>query len=127
MPVKPGYKMTEVGVIPEDWESVPLGRVAQIIRGASPRPKADSRYYGGVIPRLMVQDVTRDGKLVTPSIEFLTDAGAKLSRFCKAGTLTVVCSGTVGVPSILSIDACIHDGFLALVNIRKNSSVTFLL
>ena len=24
--IKPGYKQTEVGVIPEDWECQPLGR-----------------------------------------------------------------------------------------------------
>ncbi len=30
MELKPGYQQTEVGVIPEDWEVTPLGRVCQI-------------------------------------------------------------------------------------------------
>jgi type I restriction enzyme, S subunit len=30
MEVKPGYKQTDVGVIPEDWESIALGRVAEL-------------------------------------------------------------------------------------------------
>jgi type I restriction enzyme S subunit len=101
-----------------DWEEKALGEMGNVIRGASPRPQGDSRYYGGNIPRLMVKDVTRDGKYVTPIIDFLTTEGAKLSRFCKAGTLTIVCSGTVGIPSFLAVDACIHDGFLALININ---------
>jgi type I restriction enzyme S subunit len=74
----------------------------------------------------MVEDVTRDGKIVFPQIDFLTKAGAKLSRPCRKGTLTIVCSGTVGVASFLGVDACIHDGFLALVNISKSVSDNYL-
>ena len=38
MELKPGYKMTEVGVIPEDWEVKVLGDCSDIYRGGSPRP-----------------------------------------------------------------------------------------
>ncbi|MBK1719182.1 restriction endonuclease subunit S, partial [Thiocystis violacea] len=126
MDVKPGYKLTEVGVIPEDWDVARLGGISRIIRGASPRPKGDKRFYGGSIPRLMVEDVTRDGKTVFPQVDSLTLEGAKRSRPCKKGTLTLVCSGTVGIPSFLGVDACIHDGFLAVVDIRSNVSSDYL-
>ena len=121
-----GYKQTEIGIIPIDWNIFKIGELAEVIRGASPRPKGDKRYYGGKVPRLMVEDVTRDGKYVTPIIDFLTDAGSKLSRPCKAGTLTLVCSGTVGVPSILAVDACIHDGFLGLVKLSPKVVTDYL-
>lgn len=124
--VSEGYKQTEAGVIPEDWSTKKVGEVADVIRGASPRPKGDKRYYGGSVPRLMVEDVTRDGKYVTPSVDSLTEEGAKLSRPCSKGTLTLVCSGTVGVPSILAVDACIHDGFLGLVRVSKKTSIDYL-
>jgi type I restriction enzyme, S subunit len=103
-----------------EWVVKKLEEIGRVIRGASPRPKGDPRYYGGPIPRLMVQDVTRDGKWVTPQIDSLTEEGAKLSRPCPAGTLTIVCSGAVGVVSFLAVDACIHDGFLALVDIDES-------
>ncbi len=77
----------------------------------------------------MVEDVARDGKFVNPVTDFLTKQGAKLSRYCKKGTLTVVCSGTaktVGQASFLNSDACIHDGFLAMVNIRDDFSPEFV-
>lgn len=121
-----GYKLTEAGVIPEDWDVRKIGDIAEVIRGASPRPKGDKRFYGGNIPRLMVEDVTRDGKYVTPSVDSLTEAGAKLSRPCDKGTLTLVCSGTVGIPSILAVNACIHDGFLGLTKVKKSVSIDYL-
>ena len=103
-----------------EWVEKRLEKIGRVIRGSSPRPKGDSRYYGGPVPRLMVQDVTRDGKWVTPQIDSLTKEGAKLSRPCSAGTLTIVCSGNVGVVSFLAVDACIHDGFLALIDIDES-------
>jgi len=111
---------------PDGWNLAEVQDVATIVRGASPRPQGDPRYYGGKVPRLMVKDVTRDGKYVTPKIDFLTEAGAALSRPMPAGTLTIVCSGTVGVPSILKVDACIHDGFLALKQISEQCDLEFL-
>ena len=127
--MKPGYKQTEVGVIPEDWEVKSVSSIGRVIRGASPRPQGDKRFYGGNIPRLMVEDVTRDRKFVRPSIDFLTAEGAKRSRPCKTGTLTVVCSGTptvVGLPSILAVNACIHDGMLALPHLERTVDTEYL-
>ena len=103
-----------------EWCEKKLEEIGRVIRGSSPRPQGDSRYYNGPVPRLMVQDVTRDGKWVTPRIDSLTEEGAKLSRPCPAGTLTIVCSGTVGIVSFLAVDACIHDGFLALIDIDES-------
>ena len=126
MELRKGFRKTEVGQIPEDWTCEEVGSLGRIIRGASPRPKGDPRYYGGNIPRLMVEDVTRDGKFVTPKIDFLTEEGAKKSRPCPKGTITIVCSGTVGVTSFLAVDACIHDGFLALTELSKNTNSDYL-
>jgi type I restriction enzyme, S subunit len=112
--------------VPEGWELAEVGDIAKVIRGASPRPKGDPRYYGGKIPRLMVADVTRDGKFVNPRIDFLTDEGAKKSRPMSAGSLFMVCSGTVGVPGILAVDACIHDGFLGFEEIDERIDKDYL-
>lgn len=116
---RPRLRFPEFQNAPE-WAAQRLGKIGRVIRGSSPRPKSDPRYFGGPVPRLMVQDVTRDGKWVTPRIDSLTKEGAKLSRPCPAGTLTIVCSGDVGVVSFLAVDACIHDGFLALIDIDES-------
>ncbi|HDR3904774.1 TPA: restriction endonuclease subunit S [Bacillus toyonensis] len=124
--VRKGYKRTDIGEIPIEWDVKRIMDIAEVFRGASPRPKGDPRYYGGNVPRLMVADVTRDYKYVTPKIDFLTEDGAKLSRPMPTGSLVVVCSGTVGVPAILAVDACIHDGFLGLKNISNDCDKEFL-
>src|SRR5690606_486786 len=91
-----------------------------IFRGASPRPQGDPRYYGGKVPRLMIEDVTRDGKHSTPKIDSLTEEGATKSRFLKKGSVVLSCSGTrVAIPGILAVDACIHDGWLGFKNLKE--------
>ncbi|EIJ41341.1 restriction endonuclease S subunit [Beggiatoa alba B18LD] len=105
---------------PKGWEKLSIGELCTIVRGSSPRPKEDPRFYGGLVPRLMVADLTRDGKLVTPKIDYLTEEGAKKSRFVQAGTVVMAVSGNVGLTSILAIDACIHDGFIAFNKLNSN-------
>ncbi len=104
----------------ENIEWVELGNVSTIVRGSSPRPKGDKRYYFGNVPRLMVSDVTRDGMYTMPRIDFLTDEGAKLSRRMEKGDLIMAVSGNPGLCTILKIDACIHDGFVGLRNLDKS-------
>lgn len=48
--VRQGYKETEVGVIPEDWEVVPLLEKADLINGLTYTP-ADIRDYGLLVMR----------------------------------------------------------------------------
>jgi len=110
--VPEGYIKVETAIIPSKWREVVLGDVINIFRGASPRPKGDPRYYGGSIPRLLIEDLTRDGKYAIPKIDFLTEEGARKSRLLPKGSLVMSCSGTrVGIIGFLGIDACIHDGF----------------
>lgn len=97
-----------------------LGDVISIFRGSSPRPKGDPLYYGGNIPRLMIRDATRDGKFTTPVIDYLTKEGAKKSRYLKKGSVVLSCSGTVvAIPTILAVDACIHDGWFGFSKLEK--------
>jgi type I restriction enzyme S subunit len=108
------------------WEYSKLSERMTIFRGASPRPKGDPRYYGGSVPRLMIKDVTRDGKFAFPCIDFLTEEGARKSRPLKKGSLVLSCSGTrVAIPGILGIDACIHDGWISFKE-YKEVEVSFL-
>ncbi len=105
---------------PMGWELSRIDTLCSIVRGSSPRPKGDPRYYGGNVPRLMVADLTRDGKNVIPKIDFLTEEGAKKSRPTKSGTVVMTVSGNVGLTSMLLVDACIHDGFIAFNELKTD-------
>lgn len=98
--------------IEETWPKLKVKDISTLVRGSSPRPQGDKRYFGGKVPRLMVADLTRDGMYVTPQIDFLTEEGAKKSRPMKKGEVVMAVSGNPGLPAILSMDACIHDGFV---------------
>jgi type I restriction enzyme S subunit len=43
-----GYKNTEVGVIPEDWEVKRLGEIATIIGGGTPSTNETSFWNGNI-------------------------------------------------------------------------------
>ncbi|MDO8177844.1 MAG: restriction endonuclease subunit S [Undibacterium sp.] len=122
MEVKPGYKQTEVGVIPEDWEVKCLGELGNVVRGGSPRPAGDARYFNGnFIPWLTVGSLTNiptDQLFVTDTATKLTEKGSQLSRTLQDGTLVIVNSGarTLGVSKVLAITCCANDGIAALVS-----------
>ena len=109
-----------------DWQIVEIGAISTIVRGSSPRPQGDPNFFGGPVPRLMVADITRDGMYTTPKIDSLTELGASKSRPMKQGDVIITVSGNPGLPTILAIDACIHDGFVGLRNLSKDVLAEYL-
>src|SRR5438128_2684281 len=106
MGMKPGYKQTEVGLIPEDWDVKWLDDLGIVVRGGSPRPAGDPRYFNGdFIPWLTVAALTSIPEhqlTVGETVGFLTEAGSKLSRTLTEGTLIIANSGaTLGVAKLL--------------------------
>ncbi len=65
---------------PKGWATKRLDSLCDLVRGSSPRPQGDPRFFGGPVPRLMIADITRDGVHVKPNIDSLTLEGAKKSR-----------------------------------------------
>lgn len=121
-----GYKQTEVGVIPEDWDCVTLGDLGDIVRGGSPRPAGDPKYFNGnYIPWLTVASLTNiptSKQEVTSTLTKLTELGSKQSRVLDAGTLIISNSGaTLGVAKILGLKCCANDGVAAIINQKKGN------
>ncbi|WP_429169018.1 restriction endonuclease subunit S, partial [Aeromonas rivipollensis] len=116
-----GYKQTEVGVIPEDWECKHIGELADVVRGGSPRPAGDARFFNGnFIPWLTVASLTNislEQMYVVDTATKLTELGSLRSRVLNEDTLIISNSGaTLGVAKILKIKCCANDGVAALVN-----------
>ena len=88
MELKPGYKQTEVGIIPEDWEVKTFESVAHIERGKfTARPRNDPKYYGGDIPFIQTGDVTNSSGEITTFSQTLNQEGLKVSKLFPRGTL----------------------------------------
>lgn len=115
MGVRPGYKQTELGVIPEDWEVRPLSStVRKISRGASPRPIDSPKWFDATshVGWVRIADVTRAHRYLNETEQRLSDAGVHSSRFVPRGSLVMSICATVGRPIETCIDTCIHDGFV---------------
>ncbi|HWM93141.1 MAG TPA: restriction endonuclease subunit S [Thermoanaerobaculia bacterium] len=119
--------ISETPVLPQPWRSVKLDELCTLVRGASPRPKGDPRYFGGPIPWISIADLSREeGKFLTRTKEGVTAAGAKLSRLLSEGTLIVSNSATICIPKILGVAGCIHDGFVALTELSPKVDIHYL-
>lgn len=100
------------------WPCVKLGNLARIVRGASPRPAGDPRYFGGAIPWLKISDVTASsGRVVHEIKQGVTEAGQERSVLLPPETLILTNSATVGIAKVIEPATCIHDGFLAFLDI----------
>ncbi len=111
---------------PKGWPVSSIDNVCKLVRGSSPRPQGDKRYFGGPVPRLMIADITRDGIYVTPGIDSLTELGASKSRPMPEGSVVMAVSGAVGLPAILAVDACIHDGFVGFRDLSADIQPDYL-
>lgn len=115
MEMKPGYKQTEVGVIPEDWGIAELGTLAMIERGKfSARPRNDPQYYDGEYPFLQTGDVTRSGGRISSFTQTLNDRGLSVSKLFPSGTLFFTISANIGDVGIANFETACPDSLVAI-------------
>ena len=110
---------SELGLIPKGWEVKKVEQVTKIIRGASPRPIQDFIRDEG-IPWVKISDASSSNtRFISSTKEFIKEEGRKKSREVKVGTLILSNSATPGIPMIMKIDACVHDGWLIFDEFRE--------
>ena len=100
------------GIQPSEWTNAPLGTFVEIKRGGSPRPIQDYLSDSG-LRWLKISDVTSlSSPFVLEIKEHIKEEGLKKTVFLHAGELVLSNSATPGIPKILDVDTCIHDGWL---------------
>ena len=114
--------------IPDSWVWCRLGEISSIVRGGSPRPAGDKKYYDGSIPFLKVADLTRVNTIFLNDHTYtIKEAGLNNTRFVEANTLMLTNSGaTLGVPRICTFPTTFNDGIAAFLGLPDEFNKIFL-
>lgn len=121
-----GYKQTEVGVIPEDWEIAPLGEVvAKFVHGGTPSTKHED-YWKGDIPWITGADIL--DQRVSEIRRFITTDAVKNSstNVVNKGNLLLVSRTGVGKLAIALCDIAISQDFTGICTKSERLSTEYL-
>ena len=98
----------------EEWSKLKLGELAEIVRGSSPRPISDPRWFdiNSDIGWLRISDVTEQNGKITKLEQKISKDGQKKTRVLHSKHLLLSIAATVGKPVINYVKTGVHDGFL---------------
>ena len=100
------------------WEQRKLGNLAEIVRGASPRPISDPKWFddNSDIGWLRISDVTNQNGRIYYLEQHISKLGQEKTRVITEPHLLLSIAATVGKPLINYIKTGVHDGFLIFLN-----------
>lgn len=104
---KKGYKQTEVGVIPEDWEVKVLGEIANINMGQSP---SSSNYNNSALGLPLVQGNADIQNRKT----IIRNYTSQITKKCNEGDIIMSVRAPVGEIARTEFAACIGRGVCAI-------------
>jgi type I restriction enzyme, S subunit len=110
-----------------EWSLSKLGEHAKIRRGASPRPIKDTKWFAETGRGwIRIADINASSsRFLDETTQYLSDLGVEKSVKVEVGELILSIAATIGVPKIVNIPACIHDGFV-LIKEYENLDTEFL-
>jgi len=110
----------------EDWEEIKFGDVVTVKRGGSPRPIQDYLSDSGY-RWLKISDATKENSPFIFDIkEHIKVEGLNKTTYLEAGKLVLSNSATPGLPKILQVDTCIHDGWLHFPKSKFSNEFLYL-
>ena len=114
MEVKPGYKKTEVGVIPEAWDVKRLDSLADIRSGGTPST-AEPRFWNGNVPWCTPTDITalNGRKYLGETTRMISLLGLKASaaEMIPAHSVVMTSRATIGECAINEVPVSTNQGF----------------
>ncbi len=97
-----------------EWAEKELGELAEIVRGASPRPIEDPKWFdkSSTVGWLRIRDVTeQDGRIYVLE-QRISKLGQEKTRVLFEPHLLLSIAASVGKPVINYVETGVHDGFL---------------
>nr|WP_326188521.1 restriction endonuclease subunit S [Exiguobacterium indicum] len=101
-----------------DWRLTTLGEIAEIVRGASPRPIQNPKWFDDTseVGWLRISDVTEQNGRIHRLEQRLSVDGQSKTRVLTKPHLMLSIAATVGKPVINYVSTGVHDGFLIFKN-----------
>jgi len=120
---KAKFKQTEIGKIPQDWETADFSQVAEIISGGTPKT-ANEEYWNGEIPWLSVVDFNTGQRRVFITEKSITKKGLDNSatQILHKGEIIISARGTVGVVAQLGKDMAFNQSCYGLRAKRETTN-----
>jgi len=105
-------KQTEIGPIPESWEMLPLGLLAKVGNGSTPKRDNQAFWQDGTIPWLNSARI--HDRFITEPDQFVTDLAVKQCHLprVKPNSLLIAITGqgkTLGNSAITRFETCINQ------------------
>lgn len=120
MEVKPGYKQTEVGIIPEEWSTPKVSQLGAIVTGGTPRTQV-SAFWNGNYPWVTPTDISAQRDMFT-SERMLTLHGLNTIRRLPADSVLVTCIASIGKNAILKAEGGCNQQINAVIPNRDNNA-----
>ena len=111
----------------EAWEQCKFKDVSDIVRGASPRPIKDPKWFdeGSEVGWLRISDVTEQDGRIKFLEQRISEAGQEKTRVLYEPHLLLSIAATVGKPVINYVETGVHDGFLIFLNPKFDQEFMF--
>jgi type I restriction enzyme S subunit len=111
------FKNTEIGLIPKEWDVVPLKAIGEIKSGGTPARSVPT-FWGGNIPWATPTDLTSlKGKYLRSTKEFITNQGliGSAATLLPIGSLLVTTRATIGAIAIAGNPVTTNQGFKSII------------
>ncbi|MGV3288331.1 restriction endonuclease subunit S [Bacillus wiedmannii] len=110
-----------------EWEQYKLEELAEIVRGASPRPIQDPKWFdkNSEIGWLRIADVTEQDGRIHQLKQKISKAGQAKTRVLTEPHLLLSIAATVGKPVVNYVKTGVHDGFLIFMNPKFDMEFMF--
>ena len=111
----------------DEWEEKKLEELSNIVRGASPRPIQDPKWFDekSEIGWLRISDVSEQDGRIYKLEQRLSELGQQKTRVVHEPHLLMSIAATVGKPVINYIKTGVHDGFLIFLEPKFNLEFMF--
>jgi len=120
---------SELGEIPEGWEVKPIGELAEVVGGSTPKTERAEYWEGGTHNWVTPKDLsTLSMPVLLDTERRITDAGLSQisSGLLPVGTVLLSSRAPIGYLAIAEVPVAVNQGFIAMKP-RPGTSNLFLL